>query len=223
MCAWTWARAPWPDARGRRESCGLPATAPGGGPGLRLPAIQAREEDSRIWEEGKTNRKPWCVVRGIERNTHHATRFTFLLPLPLSATPALPHPSFGYLRVRCGLAIEEFDYDGLALRGEAVEGLPLGVSAGGVHQRCEGVGVEQGLQEGQGIGRFGEPRVLEEAVHCEIEDLDVFGICRAPSRQTGQHELPIGGCVAAYLIEQHLRPFGIRLQLNCYCDVGACF
>src|ERR1019366_2439861 len=140
MCAWTWARAPWPDARGRRESSGLPATAPSGGPALRLPAVQARGKDSRLWEEGKTNRKPDCVVRGAwcvvlngTRTTQHAPRFTFLLPLPLSATPSPPHPSFGYLRVRCGLAIEEFDYDGLARRGDAVEVLPIGVSAEGVH------------------------------------------------------------------------------------------
>src|ERR1017187_10902831 len=90
MCAWTWARAPWPDARGRRESYGLPATAPGGEPGLRLPAIQARGEDSRIWEEGKTNREPWCVVRGIERNTHHAPRNTLHVPPP---APALSNSS----------------------------------------------------------------------------------------------------------------------------------
>src|ERR1017187_8949112 len=63
MRAWTWARAPWPDARGRRESCGLPATAPGGGPALRLRAVQARREGSGQWANGKAKRKPWCVVR----------------------------------------------------------------------------------------------------------------------------------------------------------------
>jgi hypothetical protein len=37
------------------------------------------------------------------------------------------------LPVRCGQPIEKLDYDGLALRGETVEVLPVGVSAEGVH------------------------------------------------------------------------------------------
>ena len=46
--------------------------------------------------------------------------------------PVLPSHARSLL-VRWGQPIEEFDYDGLALRGEAVEVLPIGVSAESIH------------------------------------------------------------------------------------------
>jgi hypothetical protein len=71
-------------------------------------------------------RSPEVMARQYRLSGSFATLCQWL---PGPGPPSRPQS----LLFRWGQPIEEFDYDGLALGGEAIEVLPIGVSAEGVH------------------------------------------------------------------------------------------